>query len=99
MTFFWNLLQDHRYFKERGRADDIEKRIERIEHELADLRDLMSTLLHELEVRLGEDLNGDGCVGEPESKPIRVRRTRDNRKVREQIARQEHNTPENRACR
>lgn len=68
MSLFWDLLQDHRYFKERDRSDNLERRVQRLETELTELNDLLKKLLYGLETRFNEDLNEDGAVGKPKSR-------------------------------
>ena len=71
MTFFWNVLQDHRFFKQRERADNLEARIVRLEEEMTELRDLLKKLLHEFETMTNRDIDGDGVVGDPGSLPLK----------------------------
>lgn len=86
-------MQDHRYFKERKRSDLLEVRVAELEQEIAEQRDLMMKVIHELEVRLGDDLDGDGRAGKPKAKPkaIVVRKTRDNKHTRKQVSRNKAN--------
>ncbi len=86
MAVFWNFLQDHRYFKERKRSEHLESRVNALEKEIADQRDLMKKLLHKLEVHLGDDVNGDGQIGMPKPTHLKIRQTRDNKRVRKQIS-------------
>ena len=70
---FWNLLQDHRFFKLRDRTDTIEGRVKGLETRITDLQDLMKKILYALETHLGEDIDKDGRVGKPPTKRIVIK--------------------------
>jgi hypothetical protein len=46
-----------------GRADQLERRVRRLEEELLTTRSQLRRLTELLEAKFGEDLNGDGKVG------------------------------------
>lgn len=71
MTLFWNLLQDHRFFKERERSRDLEERITVLETQMSDLQDLIKRMVYETEILAGKDINKDGSIGHPRKRPLK----------------------------
>lgn len=63
MGFLWDLIQ-HSQIQEQGqRTGSLESRVERLEGELQQTKQLLAEALRRLEARLGDDLDGDGKVG------------------------------------
>lgn len=81
---FWNLLQDHRFFTERERANHLEVRVKALEQQATDLQDLLKKMLHTLEVQSGVDINKDGSIGKPPAKRYFQKKSaiKDNRTIR-----------------
>jgi len=71
---FWNLLQDHRFFKLRDHADTLERRVKALEARNTALEDLLQKLLYKLEEHLNEDINKDQRIGRPKPKRLVVKR-------------------------
>jgi hypothetical protein len=63
MGLFWDLIQQSQISQQRDKATSVEKRVERLEHDLDETRRLLQTLLQRLEHHLGEDIDQDGKVG------------------------------------
>jgi hypothetical protein len=63
MGLLWNLLQDSKINEQKEKAEGIEERVARLEHELRDTRVLLHKLIKVLEENVGRDIDGDGKVG------------------------------------
>ncbi len=63
MGLFWDLIQQSQISKQRGRADSIEERVNQLENELDETRQLLHKLVSILEKEYGKDIDGDGRVG------------------------------------
>ena len=63
MGFLWDLVQ-HSQIRDQGqRTGSLEARVEALEGELRETRQLLAEALKRLEARFGDDLDGDGTVG------------------------------------
>lgn len=63
MGLFWDLIQDTQLDKQALRAGNLESRVAALEHELAQVRQVLSEALKRLESKFGEDLDRDGRIG------------------------------------
>lgn len=63
MGLFWDLIQHGQISEQSNRSDTIERRIQYLEFELSQTRELLNKLLHRLEEHFGDDINNDGSVG------------------------------------
>jgi len=63
MGLFWDLVQHSQISSQKRRADSLDDRIEDLERELVATQELLVEVVRQLEVRLGEDLDGDDRVG------------------------------------
>jgi len=63
MGLFWDLIQQGQIQASHDHAGTLERRVERLEHELKRTNGMLIRLLQILEQRLGDDLDGDGRVG------------------------------------
>jgi hypothetical protein len=63
MGLIWNLIQHGQITENRSRSETIERRLERLEDELHRTNESLISLMKALEVRFGDDLDGDGRVG------------------------------------
>lgn len=63
MGLFWDLLQQSQISDTRGRTDDLETRVARLEAELDRARRVIHDLIVVLEQRFGQDLDRDGHIG------------------------------------
>lgn len=63
MGFVWDLIQQSQLADRRAETETLEARIDWLEGEVSELREIMSRLLGRLEERFGEDVDGDGRVG------------------------------------
>jgi hypothetical protein len=62
MGFLWDLVQ-HSQIREQGeRTGSLESRVEALEAELRQTRQVLAQALERLEARLGDDFDGDGKV-------------------------------------
>ena len=63
MGFLWDLIQ-HSQIREQGeRTGTLESRVEALEGELRQTRQLLAEALKRLEAKLDHDFDGDGKVG------------------------------------
>jgi hypothetical protein len=60
---FWDLIQQSQISQQREHGATLDRRVEWLERELNDTRQLLQVLLRRLETQLGEDLDRDGRVG------------------------------------
>lgn len=63
MGIFWDLMQQDEIEKQKQKANTIEERVEQLEAELENTRELLFKTLHVLEKHLGKDIDGDGVTG------------------------------------
>ena len=63
MGLIWDLIQHGQISDAQSRAENLEDRVLRLEHELRATNETLMRLLKALESRFGEDLDGDGRVG------------------------------------
>ena len=63
MGLLWNLIQHSQISQAQGKADSLEKRVERLEDEVRRTNASLVELLKALEKRFGDDLDGDGRIG------------------------------------
>ena len=63
MGLFWDLIQQSQISEQRGRADSLEERVNQLENELYETRQLLHKLVSILEKEYGKDIDGDGRVG------------------------------------
>ncbi len=63
MGLIWDLIQQGQIGDSQRRADDLEGRVQLLEEQLRRTNETMVRLLHALERRFGEDLDGDNRVG------------------------------------
>jgi BMFP domain-containing protein YqiC len=59
----WDLIQQGQIGNARQRAETLEERVRDLEAELRRTNDVMMRLLHALEHRFGQDLDGDNRIG------------------------------------
>ena len=63
MGLIWNLIQQSQISDQRDQTASVEQRVASLEQELRNTQENLLRLLHILEQRFGEDLDGDGRVG------------------------------------
>lgn len=63
MGLFWDLLQQQQIGKQQDKATSLEQRIDRLERDLDQTRQLLHVVLQRLESHFGEDINSDGKAG------------------------------------
>jgi len=63
MGIFWELLQQDEIEKQQKQADSIEDRVELLEKELKNTKELLKKTLVALENHLAKDIDGDGKTG------------------------------------
>lgn len=63
MGLFWDLIQQSQISEQRDKSWSLERRIQGLEHELDQTRNLVQLLLKRLETHLGEDIDRDGKTG------------------------------------
>ncbi len=63
MGLFWDLIQQSQISNQRERSADLASRVAILENELLRTRQTLHTLLLVLEQHLGQDLDGNGQVG------------------------------------
>lgn len=63
MGIFWDLLQQDELDKQQKQADSVEERVEVLEAELKNTKELLRKTLVALEEYLGKDIDGDGKTG------------------------------------
>jgi hypothetical protein len=64
MGLFWDLMQQSAIDTNRRKAESLEDRVRDLEHELALTRRLLAEVIQRLESVTGEDLDGDGKIGD-----------------------------------
>jgi hypothetical protein len=63
MGLFWDLIQHGQIRDAHDRSNSLEQRVEWLERELTNTNEALVRLLQHLEVKFGEDIDGDGQVG------------------------------------
>lgn len=63
MGLFWDLIQQSQISNQKAQSDDLNTRVQRLEDELLQTRQLLHTLVSRMEQHFGEDLNQDGRIG------------------------------------
>jgi hypothetical protein len=63
MGLFWDLMQQSQLSDQRGRAESLEGRVNQLENELFEARQLLHKLVSTLEKEYGKDIDGDGRIG------------------------------------
>lgn len=63
MGLFFDLMQQSMLDNQQKQADSIEDRVELLEKELKQTRELLLKTLHILEEHVGKDIDGDGITG------------------------------------
>jgi hypothetical protein len=63
MGLFFDLMQQSMLDNQQKQADSIEDRVELLEKELKQTRELLLKTLHILEEQVGKDIDGDGITG------------------------------------
>ena len=63
MGFIWDIIQHGQIERAQQHAASLEQRVERLETDLRRTNEALVKLLHGLEKRFGEDLDGDNRVG------------------------------------
>jgi chaperonin cofactor prefoldin len=63
MGLLWNLIQHSQISQAQGKADSLERRVERLEDQVRRTNETLVKLLEALEKRFGDDLDGDGRIG------------------------------------
>lgn len=63
MGLFWDLMQQSQISDHSQRTQTVENRVQRLERELSETRELLHKLISVLEREYGKDLDGDGRVG------------------------------------
>lgn len=63
MGIFWDLMQESKLDEQQKQADTMEERLNKVEIELAETKDLLKKTLIALETHLNKDIDGDGQTG------------------------------------
>jgi hypothetical protein len=63
MGIFFDLMQQNMLADQQTQADSIEDRVELLETELRQTKELLIKTLHVLEEHVGKDIDGDGETG------------------------------------
>jgi len=63
MGFIWDIIQHGQIQDTQRRAETLEQRVEHLEADLRRTNEALVKLLHALEKRFGEDLDGDNRIG------------------------------------
>lgn len=64
MGIFWDLLQQNELYKQQQQADGLEDRVQQLEQELTQTRELLKKTLATLETHLSRDIDGGGRTGQ-----------------------------------
>jgi hypothetical protein len=72
VSLIWDILQDHRFFKNGDRVSDLQARVTRLESQITDLQDLLRKTLHALESHVRNDIDEDGVIGAPVRKMVGI---------------------------
>ena len=63
MGIFWELMQESKLEKQREQAKSLEDKVLQLEEKLEETQALLAKTLIALEEHLGEDIDGDGKMG------------------------------------
>ncbi len=63
MGLFWDLIQQSQISDQKERSADLQARVERLEADSQQTRQLLNALVVRLEEHFGEDINRDGRIG------------------------------------
>lgn len=63
MGLIWDLIQQGQIGESQRRASSLEERVQMLEAQLSRTNETLVKLLHALERRFGEDLDGDHRIG------------------------------------
>lgn len=63
MGFIWDMIQHGQIHSANERASSLEQRVALLEDDLRVTNDTLMQLLRRLELRFGEDLDGDNRIG------------------------------------
>lgn len=63
MGLFWDLIQQNQLSEHNQRANGLEARVDHLETELRQTREVLIEVISRLERHLGTDLDNDGRVG------------------------------------
>lgn len=63
MGLFWDLIQQSQISNQKAQSADLNTRVQRLEDELLQTRQLLHILISRMEQHFGEDLNQDGRIG------------------------------------
>lgn len=64
MGLFWDLIQQSQISDQQQVASSLEQRVQTLEAELQATRTLQRRLIETLEEHFGQDIDGDGMIGE-----------------------------------
>jgi len=63
MGLFWDLMQQNQISEQRDRSASLQSRVESLEHELRETKELLRAVIERLERYVKADLNQDGKIG------------------------------------
>jgi hypothetical protein len=63
MGLFWDLMQQNQISEQRDRSASLESRVESLENELRETKELLRAVIERLERYVKADLNQDGKIG------------------------------------
>ena len=63
MSLIWDIIQHSQISKQKEKTATLEQRVALLESDLHRTQENLLNLLHLLEKRFGEDLDGDGRIG------------------------------------
>jgi chaperonin cofactor prefoldin len=63
MGLFWDLIQQNQIGEQRERTSSLDGRVNALERQMLETRQLLKTLLERLEQHFGEDIDRDGRIG------------------------------------
>ncbi len=64
MGIFWDLMQESKIQDQQKQADNLEDRIQVLEAELKQTKEVLQKTLEALELHLNKDIDGDDIIGE-----------------------------------
>lgn len=63
MGIFWDLMQESKMDKQQEQANSMEERLDHLEAEIKETKELLKKTLMALETHLDKDIDGDGKKG------------------------------------
>lgn len=63
MGIFWDLMQESKLDEQQKQANTLEERLNKVETELAETKEVLKKTLVALEKHLNKDIDGDGQTG------------------------------------